>query len=371
MSKMTSVFHGVEIPESLLAAELQNHQAGSLSEARAMAGRALAVKAVLLARARELGLQAAPERNSDGQEETDEESLIRLVLSEEVEPEGIDEAAIKAVYDRRPDGFKNPPLIEASHILIAPEDTSDGALEQAGAKAQALIEDLRANPAGFAKLAAAHSACPSRAQGGSLGQLRPGDVLAGIWKALTGLDIAEIGAQPVLSEHGWHVLRVDHRSDSERLPFDYVRSHIAIRLEARAWTRAAAEYAQACLSRVSVGQGLALDEQGRLDDGNRALKQADSLLGKALMDTDTAYAALSDAARKRLDAAASEAREPSPQTLGRAIRTFLSRADDAAWTQLISRLRDSETPLSDCLDLIIDHQLAPLHETHTLIKLTR
>ena len=81
MTQMTSVFHGVEIPEALLAGEMQNHRAASLSEARAQAGRALAIRARLLARARELGLHPEPERNEDGQEETAEEALIRAVLS--------------------------------------------------------------------------------------------------------------------------------------------------------------------------------------------------------------------------------------------------------------------------------------------------
>ncbi len=62
MSMAVAVFHGVEVPESLLASELQNHLAPSLAEARALAGRALAAKAVLLARGRALGLEAVPEK---------------------------------------------------------------------------------------------------------------------------------------------------------------------------------------------------------------------------------------------------------------------------------------------------------------------
>ena len=99
MSMAVAVFHGVEVPESLLASELQNHQAPTLAEARVLAGRALAAKAVLLARGRALGLDAAPEKNSDGQEETRDEALIRTVLSEEVDAEPATDEAVRAVYE--------------------------------------------------------------------------------------------------------------------------------------------------------------------------------------------------------------------------------------------------------------------------------
>ncbi|MCA8896742.1 MAG: peptidylprolyl isomerase [Amphiplicatus sp.] len=369
MSAATAIFFGVEIPESLLARELQNHQAGALSQARAMAGRSLAARAVLLARSRELELEPVPERNSDGQEETTEEALIRAVLSEEVDVEPPTAEEVRTVYDAKPDGFMSPPLIEASHILVAPADSVERALSEARMKAEELIHRLRSDPAAFGRMAANHSACPSGAEGGALGQLRPGDVLDDIWTALSGLEVGEIGTEPVLSEHGWHVLRLDHRSTGERLPFDYVRPHIAMQLEARAWTTAAARYVDGLLSRSSAAPGLALGADGRLDSGDGCLSRADDLLGSALSDADAAYAALGSDARARIDAAALREGETPARILALAIRTFLSKADDEAWTQLISKLRDSDAPLSDSMGLIVAHEYSPLHRTYTLIRM--
>jgi peptidyl-prolyl cis-trans isomerase C len=369
MTLASAVFHGVEIPESLLASELQNHQAPTLAQARVLAGRALAAKAVLLARGQELGLVAVPEKNADGQEETPDEALIRAVLSEEVEAEPASEEAIRAVYMSNPEGFRSPPLLEASHILIAPADASASASQIARQQAQALISKLQADPSGFARLAASMSACPSAAEGGSLGQLRPGDVLPSIWSALNAMDAGTIGHEPVASEQGWHVLRLDHRSDGERLPFDYVRPHIAMRLEARAWTRAAAVYVDGLLAESSANPGLCLTESGELVDGHGNVAQADGLLGQALSDVGRAYDALSPTARARLDHAASSDGEVATVLLSRMIRAFLSKAGDEIWTQLISRLRDSDAPLSDSLDLIVTHQLPPLQKTHTLIAM--
>jgi len=369
MTSARAVFHGVEIPESLLAKELQNHQAPSLSDARAMAGRALAAKAVLLARARELGLVSEPERNGDGQEETPEEALIRAVLSEEVETEPPSQEAIRAVYDGNPEGFRSPPLLEASHILIAPSKPNPQAWEAARLEALALIANLTSKPSEFTRVAASRSACPSASEGGSLGQLGPGDVLRVIWDALVDMDIGTIGAAPVASEHGWHVLRLDHRSDGERLPFDYVGPHIATQLEARAWTKAAAQFVDRLLRESAVRPGLCLTESGELETRKGTIARADGLLGEALGNARLAYDALSPTARERLDHAASESGEAAEDLLAHSIRTFLSKADDEAWTQLISRLRDSEAPLADSLALIMSHQLPPVHKTRTLITM--
>ena len=62
----STVFFGVEIPETLLASEMQNHKSASMKESRQMAGRALAAKAVLLAKGEALGLSPEQEVNEQG-----------------------------------------------------------------------------------------------------------------------------------------------------------------------------------------------------------------------------------------------------------------------------------------------------------------
>lgn len=370
MSNATSMFHGVEIPEALIATELQNHSAPSLAEARAMAGRALAAKAVLLARGAALELDPETECNADGQEETAEEAMIRSVLSEEVEAEPPSEADLRGIYDANPDGFRSPPLIEASHILIAPEDESEGAGLIARQKAEALIADLLSQPGQFERMAAKLSACPSAAEGGSLGQLRPGDVLSDIWSALDGLSVGKIGKNPIETEYGWHVLRLDHKADGERLPFEHVRPHISAQIEARAWTIAAARYVDELLKASTADPMLVLNEQGGLASGANGAAQATSLLGSVLARESDALEQLSEGTRAIVTAAAkTQGLDPSKVLRG-AITDFLTKANDEAWTQIISRLRDGAEPLRDCLDVIVTEQLPPLRTKRTLI-LTR
>ncbi len=367
MTDAATIFFGVEVPEVLLAAEMQNHQAVSLSDARGMAGRALATKAVLLARADAIGLEEVAETNAEGQEETAEEARIRAVLSAEIEVEPPTIARLKSIYDSHPEAFLTPPLIEASHILIAPMDASEAALEKARSAAATIIADLSSAPEQFERIAANRSDCPSRAERGSLGQLRPGDVLIEIWQCLETLSVGEISAQPIRTEHGWHVLRLDARADPERLPFDYVRPHISAQIEARDWTQAAAAFVETLLQQSAAHPGLRLNDAGGLDSDAGAVRQASNLLGHALRDIPGALAALSDNAREAVQAAAALRDQSDARILKTAISDFLSGADDDAWTRIISRLREREDSLAECLDIMVAITLPPAKARHTLI----
>lgn len=369
MTYMTSVFHGVEMPEVLLAAEMQNHRAAALSEARAQAGRALAVRARLLARAHDLGLHPEPESNDGGQEETAEEALIRAVLSAEIEVIPPSEDRIREVYDQHPDGFKSPPLLEASHILVAPQGDAGVAVADARTRAEFFVVQIQENSGRFEHLAAEHSACPSAAEGGSLGQLRPGDVLQEIWEALSGLEVGTICTTPIRSEHGWHVLRLDRAASGQRLPFAHVRPRIAMKLEARSWIQAAARYVESLIARSLTLPHLKLDDAGCLDRAPDGMTRADNLLGSALADIRRAFAALPSESRQVVEAAAARSGETAEHELAAVIGKFLSSASDEAWTQLISRLRDSDAPLADCLSLIVERELSGRRAAHALIRM--
>ncbi|HRD29415.1 MAG TPA: peptidylprolyl isomerase, partial [Caulobacter sp.] len=262
------VTDGVQIPESLIAQEAQNHPGGSPDEVRAAAAHALAVRALLLDRAAELGLVAEPELDERGREETPEEALVRAVLAAEVEPETPTEDECRRVYDSRPDRFRSPTLYEASHILFAIDGGGDSASETARMSAQTILSRLRDEPGRFSTLAAAYSACPSSGVGGSLGQLGPGDLAPEVETAFGRLAAGEISAEPVRSRFGWHILRLDRRIDGRTLPFEQVADRIRLHLESRAWVAAAVQYVSDLAARArSRGVGLVISADGEVSAG--------------------------------------------------------------------------------------------------------
>ena len=367
----SAVFFGVEIPETLIASEMQNHQAGSLKEARNLAGRALASKALLLNRGEQLALQPVQEVNETGLQETYEEAVIREVLSEEVEAGSIDETAIRKIYDDQPNAFSTPPLLEASHILIAPREDDPQNWDAAKAQAIEIIQLLQESPRKFFNMAKTVSACPSRSDGGSLGQLRPGDVLNTIWVELLKLEAGEVAENPVKTEHGWHVVRLDHRVEGRRLPFEHVKSHIRSQLEVRAWTMAAAKYVDHLL-RENSGQApsLELSEFGELVHEDSKDNKVRSILGGVFSNPEQALKFLDDVTFSRVDEAAQEQNKSAGGILTEVIPGFVTAANDEAWTQIISCLRESQTPIQDCLSIIIKHQFPEKAKASHVLDIT-
>ena len=111
-----------------------------------------------------------------------------------------------------------------------------------------LHEQLRTSPEAFEVLATSHSACPSRAAGGNLGQITPGTTAPEFEKALTQLEQGQISA-PVQTRYGFHVIRLDRHVPGAQLPFELVHARIAAYLAERSRRLATAQY----IARLAAG----------------------------------------------------------------------------------------------------------------------
>jgi peptidyl-prolyl cis-trans isomerase C len=171
--------------------------------------------------------------------ETEEEALIRGLLEAAVVPEQPTEAAIHAEWANDPARFRAPPLWEVSHILCACNPRDPDAKEAARQRAVALCARVADSPPAFARVAAEESDCGSRGAGGALGQLGPGDTVPEFEQAVRALSEGETTATPVLTRHGWHVIRLDAVAEGAELPYDAVRPKLAAAMEKAAWAWAA------------------------------------------------------------------------------------------------------------------------------------
>lgn len=352
------VVHGVEIPEALIAKEAQNHPGRSIGESRAAAGHALATKALLLHRAAELGLTPEPELDEDGREETAEAALVRAVLEAEVEITLPTDAECRRVYDGQRAKFRSPALYEAAHILIEPRSDADDDVALARATADRLSRILAEGTHSFAELARDHSDCPSAATGGSLGQLRRGDLVGEVEDALLGLEPGQVTAEPVRSRFGWHILRLERHIEGRDLPFEIASERIRLHLESRAWTVAASRYV-AALAEAASGKGIALafDERGGVTEGSACLGD---LIGSGLAaERLVPWLEATDpqVALQLRDTASATGMEPSAYVRA-VVADFVNRATDEHWTRLISAARDASDPAQAALAEIMKANLA-------------
>ncbi len=164
--------NGIVIPREDIARETQNHPAGKPIEAWQAAARALTVRELLLQEARRLGVPPVPRADDMGRRETDDEAMMRALVEQEVRTPEPDDETCKHYYESNRSRFRSPDLYEVSHILIPLGANGDRL--SARVKAYGLLEAMCGEQGCFATLARLHSACPSREQGGNLGQIGPG-----------------------------------------------------------------------------------------------------------------------------------------------------------------------------------------------------
>lgn len=248
------VVNGETVPQAEVAAEAQNHTApkGKPGIAWRKAANAVAMRTLLLQEARRRGLSPDPQEIGPGRFETEEEALIRGLLDTAVEVAAPDAAEIRAEYDRDPSRFRAPPLWEVSHILVACDPRDTTASDAARQRAEEITERALKAPQGFARLAGETSDCGSRSSGGALGQLGPGDTVPEFEAALRRMQDGEITADPVLTRHGWHVIRMDAVAEGAVLPFEAVEQRICEALEKAAWARQARAFVAALAERSEI-----------------------------------------------------------------------------------------------------------------------
>ncbi len=220
---------GVVLSSQAIYREAQYHPAGSWEQACHEATRALVVRELLLQQARRDG-------NVPGDlKERDEQRVIEQLLQRELPVPDVTDAQCYEYYRSNQAKFRGPELFEASHILFAATNADER--NELRARAQAVLEEVLASPDRFERLAREHSACPSGASGGRLGQLSPGETVREFERALQALQPGAISTELLQSKHGLHIVRLDQHSPGRPLPYDLVADRVRLYLRERGWRR--------------------------------------------------------------------------------------------------------------------------------------
>lgn len=125
----------------------------------------------------------------------------------------IDEKEVKDYYENNKAIFEKPETRVASHILVSEEEEAKNILEE-------IKEGLE-----FAEAAEKYSNCPSKAQGGSLGEFGKGQMVPEFEAATFNLEIDEL-SEPVKTEHGYHIIKVSEINEAGTRDFDEVKDDL-------------------------------------------------------------------------------------------------------------------------------------------------
>ncbi|MBQ3346713.1 MAG: peptidylprolyl isomerase [Synergistaceae bacterium] len=123
-------------------------------------------------------------------------------------------------YDENPGMFKNPERVHARHILVSGDETL--------AKVQA---ELKAGKS-FDVVAKEYSIDPgSAANGGDLGEFPRGMMVPEFEKAAFELKNPGDVSEPVKTQFGWHIIKLEERIPESPMPFEQVKSRLLQELQ--------------------------------------------------------------------------------------------------------------------------------------------
>ncbi|TPM37928.1 peptidylprolyl isomerase [Mesorhizobium sp. B2-3-4] len=124
----------------------------------------------------------------------------------------VTDAEVRARYDQ--EIANTPPVneVHARHILVKTKE-----------EAEAIIKQLDGG-ADFQKLANEHTSDPSgKSNGGDLGWFGPGQMVPEFDKAAFALEVGKYTEQPVQSQFGWHVIKLEDKRAKQPPAFDDVK----------------------------------------------------------------------------------------------------------------------------------------------------
>ena len=144
----------------------------------------------------------------------------------------VTDAEVEQFYKANQARFVTPEQRTASHILITRAQGAKPAEEAAAkAKAEAVLAEVRKNPADFAAIAKAQSQDPgSAAQGGDLGVVEKGAFVKPVEDAIYALKDGEVSGI-VPSEFGFHIIKVTSIKPAQQKPLEAAKAEIAEELK--------------------------------------------------------------------------------------------------------------------------------------------
>jgi peptidyl-prolyl cis-trans isomerase C len=168
---------------------------------------------ILSAEATKDGLDKSPEFLAR-LETIRQQLLITQFVKDKVEA-SVSDADVKARYDKEVAGFAPPEELRARHILVKTKEEAEDIIKQLNAGGD------------FAKLATEKSQDPgSAAKGGDLDYFSAGDMVAPFEEAAQKLQIGEYTKEPVQTQFGFHVIKLEDRRKQKAPEFDTVKDQI-------------------------------------------------------------------------------------------------------------------------------------------------
>lgn len=150
----------------------------------------------------EEALKTAIDNSGTTMDDLEEQIVMNLKIEKLVAPYiDITDEQVESYFEANEEVLNKPEQVRARHILVETEEEAND------------IHAKLLDGEDFEELAKEHSKDGSAAQGGDLGFFGRGQMVAEFEEVAFDLDIDEI-SEPVESQHGFHIIRVDEKNEA-------------------------------------------------------------------------------------------------------------------------------------------------------------
>lgn len=146
-------------------------------------------------------------------DQTKKNLLKSYAFAKTIEGHDVTEDEVKEFYKKVKDNLKVPATAHAAHILVEDED-----------EAKKIKEKIEAGE-DFAALAQEHSSCPSKDNGGDLGQFYPGQMVPEFDEKVFSMEKGEI-SDPVKTDFGYHIIKLIDLTPERERTFDETKNEL-------------------------------------------------------------------------------------------------------------------------------------------------
>ena len=127
----------------------------------------------------------------------------------------IEEDEAKEVFDANPERYQGAQTVRASHILVDEEE-----------QAKEVISKIKNNELTFEEAAKEYSTCPSKEQGGDLGEFGKGMMVKEFEDVAFSLNEGEMIDTPVASQFGFHVIKTTKNNSAGPVNYEDVKDEV-------------------------------------------------------------------------------------------------------------------------------------------------
>ncbi|MBR5817170.1 MAG: peptidylprolyl isomerase [Clostridia bacterium] len=144
-----------------------------------------------------------------------EELLVEFAAEKAISNVSVSEAELTKYYEDNKEKFNTGDTVNASHVLVATEE-----------EAEKILGEIKSGEISFEEAAKKYSSCPSKENGGNLGDFGRGQMVPEFDSAVFEMSEGEISDTPVKTQFGYHLIKLNSKSEAKPIALQEIHDEL-------------------------------------------------------------------------------------------------------------------------------------------------